>query len=221
MTQITLFHSPGACSRVPLILLERAKIPYELRIVRLQKGEHLTPEFLALNPKGKVPALVAGTDVITDNVAIASWLALEYPHAQLLPPTSSAIEFSQALSWLAFSGCTLHPLIFRARMTRRVVEGEGPQESAKQLAVRELESQLAIADVHLSGRLRLVGAVWSAADAYLLWCAQRANESGADLAQLHHLQRFIERMEAEPDVAQANRIEAAATAADHLQSGKT
>lgn len=213
-------HSPGACSRVPLILLERAGVPYDLRIVRLQQGEHLSPEFLALNPKGKVPVLIAGPDVITENLAIASWLALEYPHAQLLPPTSRALEFCQALSWLAFSATNLHPLIFRARMAHRVVEGEGPQQSAKQLAVRELERQLAIADVHLSGRLHLVGAVWSAADAYLLWCAQRAAESGVSLANLYHLQRFIDRMNKEPAVEQANRKEAAATAANHLQSEK-
>ncbi|MES2611871.1 MAG: glutathione S-transferase family protein [Pseudomonadota bacterium] len=213
-------HSPGACSRVPLILLERAGVPYDLRIVRLQQGAHLTPEFLALNPKGKVPVLMAGPDAITDNLAIAAWLALEYPHAQLLPPTSRALEFCQALSWLAFSAANLHPLVFRARMAHRVVEGEGPQQSARQLAVHELERQLAIADAQLSERLHLVGPVWSAADAYLLWCAQRAAESGARLANLHHLQRFIDRMNKEPAVERAIRKEAAATAAHHPQPEK-
>ncbi|SFJ07492.1 glutathione S-transferase family protein [Celeribacter neptunius] len=81
-----LFHSPGSCSLGILILLEEIGQPYELEITNLQQGAHRQPQYLELNPKGKVPALMRdGGGMLTEFPVIAYWLAKSHPGAGLLP----------------------------------------------------------------------------------------------------------------------------------------
>jgi glutathione S-transferase len=81
-----LYYSPGASSVGIHVLLEEIDKPYGLRKVSLQNGEQHKPEFLRINPKAKVPTLVRddGT-VLTEFLAIATWLALTNREKQLLP----------------------------------------------------------------------------------------------------------------------------------------
>jgi glutathione S-transferase len=81
MTTMTLYFAPDSCPRVPLIALEEIGHPYTLEVVALMKGQHRSPEYLALNPKGKVPTLVVDGEPLTKNVAILTWLAERFPHA--------------------------------------------------------------------------------------------------------------------------------------------
>jgi len=81
-----LFHSPGSCSVGIRILLEEIGEPYQVLTVNLAKAEQKSPEYLAVNPKGKVPALVRPDGrILTEFPVIALWLAQKYPQAQLLP----------------------------------------------------------------------------------------------------------------------------------------
>jgi len=81
-----LFHMPGACSLGIHILLEEAAADYEISIVDLRRGQQFSPEFRAVNPKGKVPALLRDDDtLLTEFQAIAFWIARNYPDAGLLP----------------------------------------------------------------------------------------------------------------------------------------
>ena len=83
--EITLYTFPVTCAKVPLILLEEIGAPFETRLVRLAKGEHKSPDFKRLNPKGKVPAIVVDGEALTENVAIATYLNALFPDAMLLP----------------------------------------------------------------------------------------------------------------------------------------
>ncbi len=80
-----LFYSPGACSLGIHVLLEEIGASYELALVNLREGQQFSPEFRAVNPKGKVPALVIGEGrVLTEFPAIAFWLAMSFPQARLI-----------------------------------------------------------------------------------------------------------------------------------------
>lgn len=70
MTQLVLYAAPGACARVPMIALEEARQDFEVRVVRFMAGEHRSPEYLALNAKGKVPLLLVDGGPLSENVAI-------------------------------------------------------------------------------------------------------------------------------------------------------
>lgn len=83
---LTFFHSPGSCSDGILLLLEETGAPYEIVETVVAKGQHKTPEYLAMNPKGKVPALRnPNGQIMTEFQSIAFWLANQYRGAGLWP----------------------------------------------------------------------------------------------------------------------------------------
>jgi glutathione S-transferase len=203
MTDLILYHSPGACSRAPLLCLHKAKADYELRIVRLMAGENRAPAFQELNPKGKVPVLVRNGEALTENVAILAFLATEFPQAKLMPNPADRWGYAQALAWLSFGPTTLHPLVGRMRVPQKIVEGEQAQANVKAMAVAETQRALQVADARLANRKWLSGDDWMAPDAYLFWAVTRAGECGVDIARLPNVAAHYERMGKDPAVAQA------------------
>ena len=81
---LTLYYSSGACSLAPHIVLEEISAPFAATQVALAEGAHQKPEYLAINPKGRVPALTDGDFVLTEGPAILSYLGHRYPEAGLL-----------------------------------------------------------------------------------------------------------------------------------------
>ncbi len=81
--KLTFFHSPRTRSAGTYILLEELGIPYELKVVNVSAKETRAPEFLAINPMGKVPAILHGEALVTEQVAISIYLADYYADAKL------------------------------------------------------------------------------------------------------------------------------------------
>lgn len=205
----TLHHAPGACSRVPLVLLEATGRPYDVVTVKLQQGEQHQAVFQQLNPKGKVPVLVHNHQPLTENVAIALWLAQQHPAARLLPAPGDAWAHAQAVSWLAWCATTLHPLIFRVRMAQRVTDLAEAQPGVKRLALEELGKQLLVAERHLQHHDWLDQGGRTAPDIYLYWCTGRALEAGLPADTVPHLVAHRERVHALPEVQRALERESA------------
>ncbi|HEX5509962.1 MAG TPA: glutathione S-transferase N-terminal domain-containing protein [Pseudolabrys sp.] len=86
MPKLTLYHASPSRSSVVLWMLEEIGEPYEIKLLNLTGGEQLKPEYLAINPMGKVPALRHGDTVITEVAAICTYLADEFPRAKLNIP---------------------------------------------------------------------------------------------------------------------------------------
>src|SRR5258708_7811182 len=116
MPTMTLYFAPDSCARVPLIALEVIGRPYGLEIVAFMKGQHKSPEYLALNPKGKVPLLVVDGEPLTENVAILTWLAQRFPEADLLPAPENIFARARVISDLAYCASGLHPMVTRLRI---------------------------------------------------------------------------------------------------------
>ena len=101
------FHSPGSCSVGIRVLLEMAQAPYDLVTVSIAKGDHRKPEYLAINPKGKVPALqLDDGQLITEFPVIAQWIARHFPKAGLLP--DGQLNEYRALELVEFIVSSLH-----------------------------------------------------------------------------------------------------------------
>ncbi|HQT67686.1 MAG: glutathione S-transferase [Rhodospirillales bacterium 20-60-12] len=102
-----LYYSPGACSLGIHVLLEEIGKPYEAILTSLREGAQTTPEFLAINPKGKVPVLVLedGT-ALTEFVAISQYLAAIHPQALLLP--SDPLLAARAVEAISYINGTMH-----------------------------------------------------------------------------------------------------------------
>lgn len=82
---LKLYFAPGACSFVPHALLETTGEPFEPQLVKLHKGEQRSAGYRAINPRGQVPVLVDGGEVITQILAIITWLDLRFPAFEFLP----------------------------------------------------------------------------------------------------------------------------------------
>src|SRR3954464_10319134 len=83
---LTLYYALGACSMASHIALEETGAPYQTQVVALAQGEQSKPEYLnSVNPRGKVPALQTDDGILTENVAILTYLARTFPDAKLLP----------------------------------------------------------------------------------------------------------------------------------------
>lgn len=125
MTTLTLYHAAPSRSSVVLWMLEELGQPYDVQLVSFKKGENLQPEFLAVNPMGKVPALKHGDVVITESAAICTYLADEFPQAKLNIPTGD-LRRGLYLKWLFFGPSCVEP----AMMDRAFPRKEEPPRSA-------------------------------------------------------------------------------------------
>lgn len=198
-----LYYAPGACSRVTITALEEARATYELRRVALGENENKSAEYKAINPKGKVPALVVDGRILTENVAIQSYLDKRFPEAGLFPKTTDDFTYAQNLSVLAWVSSGLHPLVTRIRRTARFCDLPGADKRVPELARVELAEQLQVAEERLARAPFLLGEKWSIADVYLHWVWSRSVDEHFDTKPFPRLVEFVKRMDAWPSVQRA------------------
>lgn len=105
---LTLYFAPGASSMAPHIALHEVGVPFDSFPVSLAKKETRAPAYLAINPEGKVPALLIDGRLLTEVAGILFYLAKRYPEANLLPVGDIEAE-AQAVSWMSFIAATVHP----------------------------------------------------------------------------------------------------------------
>ncbi|MDH2386639.1 glutathione S-transferase N-terminal domain-containing protein [Bradyrhizobium sp. CER78] len=111
----TLYFAPGASSMAVHIALHEIGIGFEARPMSFKRNDMQAPDYLAINPEGKVPTLVIDGRPLTEVAAILFYLARRFPEAKLLPRDDLEAE-AQALSWMSFIASTLHPARARARL---------------------------------------------------------------------------------------------------------
>ncbi|MDB5442598.1 MAG: glutathione S-transferase, partial [Phenylobacterium sp.] len=102
-----LFHAWGSCSLASLIALEEAGADYELSVMSTRDGDQRLPGYLAINPKGRVPALVTERGVLTETPAILAFIAQSYPEARLAP-LDDPFGFAQAQAFNSYLCATVH-----------------------------------------------------------------------------------------------------------------
>jgi glutathione S-transferase len=107
---LTHYHAPNTRSFAIRWLFEELGVPHEMKVLNLKKGEHKTPEHLAINPMGKVPVVVHDTTPITEVGAIAIYLADLFPEAGLAPAIGDP-ERGTYLRWIIFNQSAVEPAI--------------------------------------------------------------------------------------------------------------
>ena len=156
---MTEFHAPNSRSTGTLTLLEELGAPYDLHVLNLQAGEHRRPDFLAVNPMGKVPAILHRDALVTEQVAIYLYLADLYPEAGLAPPIGDALR-GPYLRWMAFYGACFEPAMIDKAMHR-----EPPPRLMS--PYNDAETVLQVIEAQLAQGPYLLGETMSAAD--VLW----------------------------------------------------
>ncbi|WP_326537980.1 glutathione S-transferase family protein [Pseudorhodoferax sp.] len=203
-TNLQLYYAPGACSFVPHTLLETAGAAYEPRMVKLHKRENDEPPFRAVNPRGQVPVLVHGSEVITQIVAIVSYLDALFPEQNFLP--REALARTRAMELLAWMNNTVHPTFTHVFMPFKYSDDAGAQEQLRQFNAgqyRKLLEELqgiVIGTGAASGGW-LGGPSFGPLDAYALTLTRWGSMAGIDPEGLAALWPYVQRVASVPSVA--------------------
>jgi glutathione S-transferase len=165
MADLTLYHASPSRSSIVLWMLEELGQPYDVKLIKLSEGDNLKPDFLAVNPMGKVPALDHKGTVITESAAICTYLADEFPQAKLNVPVGTPRR-GLYLKWLFFGpGCFEPAVIDRAaprkEEARRGMLGYGTFETTMDTVAKAIAQgpwlmgdQFTAADVIIGANIR-------------------------------------------------------------------
>jgi len=195
-----LYYAPGACSLAPHIALREAGLDFEpvktdIRAKKLEDGS----DYVAINPKGAVPALgLDGGEVLTENAAVLQYIADMAAADRLMP--SSGLGRYRVLEWLTYVSSELH-------------KGFGPlwsptsSDEAKQGARDLLAKKFDFVQAQMGEQPYLTGDNFTPADAYLFAILGWTGMHGIDLSRWAGLSAFQKRVAARPAVREAMRVE--------------
>jgi glutathione S-transferase len=192
---LQLYWAPGACSFVPHVGLEAAKAEFEPKLVKLHKGEHRTPAYLAMNPNGQVPVLMVDGKPLTQIVAICDYLERRFPQAGLLP--KDPWERSQALSQLAWLNSTPHTTATRFFFPERYADSEAARAEVKKRATEDFRGYLERIQNTLPGK-----SFWFR-DAYVFTLLRWGGFAGIDPKSLPAYYAYAQELLKAPPIAAA------------------
>jgi glutathione S-transferase len=187
------------------VTLTEAEAEFEPRPLDFRKRQHFSPNYLNVNPRHKVPALVVDGRVLTENVAIQVWIARTFPAAGLLP--TDAWQEAQAISILAWCASGMHPALSRINNPAKTCGTPDSGESVRALAEKELFESYRIADGMLAGRAFFFDR-FTAADAHFFWAFRRGTQFGLDLSAFKNCQAHFAHMQERPSVRKVLAYEA-------------
>jgi glutathione S-transferase len=200
---LKLYYNSGSCSLASHAALEESGLAYELERIDLGKNEQTRPEYLAKNPWAKVPALEIGDVILTENVAILTYIAEQVPAFGLLPV--SGMERARALEWLALLSSTVHVAFRPIFRPGRLAVSEAGQQDVAATGLEGLRAVLALLDERLGDAPFTLGKRFSLCDLYLfvfiLWSRRPVLEGKLDA--LPRLAAFGDRIAARPSMANA------------------
>lgn len=191
----------GSCAIAPHIVLEWIGEPYQA--IGLEEGSTWNAEYLAINPRGLVPAFIENDFVLTENVAILMHLADQNPTANLAPPVG--MPRSQMLSWLVFLSSTVHPAYSTLWHTERFTTQPDQYEAVKEAAEIRLATAYADIDRHLATHEFVLGSTKTIADAYLYVFGRWGRGLNKPTMMYSNFNRFTENMEKDNAVQQVLR----------------
>ena len=199
---LTLYHSPGACSLAAHIVLEEAGAPFEAKRVTILKGEHQTPEYLMLNPLGRVPTLTDGDFVLTESPAILSYLGHRSACAGLLD-LENLEHLGRTHELLAFFSSSVHIAFAQVWRAARFADGESAQAEIVACGRTAVERYFTELETLAKGGDWIVGGRYSIADPYLLVFYRWGWRMGLDMSRYPGWTRHKEQMLARPAVQRA------------------
>lgn len=121
---IVFYHNPMSRGRIAHWMLEEVGVPYEVKLLRLDRSEHKTPEYLALNPMGKIPTIVHRGTVVTEAAAICTYLADTFRLGELAPRLDDPARGTY-LRWLFFGAGCIEPALVDHMLSRPVPDRPG------------------------------------------------------------------------------------------------
>ena len=202
---LILYYWPGASSVVPHIVLEEIGAPYQRQLVNFAQGEHKSAAYLKINPHGKVPALAVDGTVITENVAILTYLAKQFPQAQLWP--QSIIEEARCTSMMAWFASTVHPTFAHIIRPERFATDTVAHVSLKDTARAVFWDNCKEINRLLAGKAWTMGTQYTVCDPYAFFFYDQGSRIKLPMHELAAYAAFSKRMLDRPAVRTVRGLE--------------
>lgn len=196
-----LYYSPGSCALASHLALEEAGADYQAIRVDFKAGEQRSPQYLQINPKGRVPALVTPDGVLTETPAILVYIAQRFPQAALAP-LDDPFRFGVAQSFNSYLCSTVHVAhAHKGRGTRWVDESETAAIAAMQRKVpQSVAAAFELIEQQFFAGPWVLGERYSICDPYLFTVARWLEGDGIDPARFPKVAEHRARMAERPAV---------------------
>lgn len=189
---LKLFWATGTCALASHIALEEAGAKYETVKLNFAQGDQRKPEYLKVNPKGRVPALVTDRGVLTETPAILAWIAQTYPQAKLAP--ADAFEFAAAQAFNSYLCSTVHPAHAHGRRGARWSDDLAAQETMKAKVPQNMADCYALIENEMLKGPWVMGAAYSICDPYLYTISGWLAGDSVDIAKFPRVNDHFRRM---------------------------
>jgi glutathione S-transferase len=202
ISMLKLFYAPGSCALASHIALEEAGAKYEAVRVDLRATDQRKPEYLAINPKGRVPALVTDRGVLTENPAILAFVAQSFPEARLAP-LDDAFAFAQVQAFNSYLCATVH--VAHAHLNRgyRWADDSAAIAAMRKKAPQSIGECFELIEREMLGRPWVMGEQYTICDPYLFTLARWLEDDGVDTAPFPKMRDHRQRMSERPAVKMA------------------
>jgi glutathione S-transferase len=200
-TVYKLYYYPGNANLAPHMLLEELGVGYELAFVDRDNNAQKSPEYLKLNPNGRIPTLIDGDLVLYETAAICLHLVDRHPEAGLAPALGT-VERAEFYKWLVYLTNTLQAELLTYFYPERLTDDAGAAAQVKAHAEARIGGMLDLIENTLAahGGPYLLGARYSAVDPYLLMLCRWTRNMGNPARNRRYLGRFLERVSARPAI---------------------
>jgi glutathione S-transferase len=192
---LKLYYSPGSCALASHIALEEAGAAYTAERIDFKSNQQTSPEYLAVNPKGRVPALVTDRGILTETPAILAFIAQSFPQAKLAPLDPFA--FAQAQAFNLYLCSTVHVAHAHKQRGARWVTEETSFADMKRMIPKTVGACFALIERNMLKGPWVMGESFTICDPYLFTLAGWLEGDGVDISALpkvaDHRRRMAER----------------------------
>ena len=205
---LKLYYAADTCSLASHIALEDAGADYALARVSFAQNEQRSPEYLAINPKGRVPAMLTDRGILTETPAMLVFIAQSFPQAGLAP-LDDPFAFAELQAFNSFLCSTLHVAHAHRMRGHRWADDQAAIAAMKRKVPDSVGASYDLIERHMFRGPWVVGEAYTICDPYLFTIAQWMEGDGVDLARLPRVADHRRRMSERPAVRTAIAQEAA------------
>jgi glutathione S-transferase len=196
---LKFFFGPGSCALASHIALEESGLPYEAVRLDLAAGDQKKPEYLRINPKARVPALVTDRGVLTENPAILAYIAQSAPKAKLAP-LDDAYAFGKIQAFNSYLCATAHVAHAHGRRGYRWADEQSSFDDMKRKVPETMAAIFELIEQEMFEGPWVAGSDYSIADPYLFTLASWMESDKVDPKRFPKVLDHRQRMEARPAV---------------------